>query len=184
MIKAAVFDIGGVLEIVEDGAWPQQWMDRWEAVGAANQPGTHGSERRSPDQPAVATAADPSNPSESETRDTFRLRLGLTEAQADAMMADMWDRYCGRLDVRLRDFVAGLRPRLTTAILSNSADGARREEQRRYDFEGLVDTIIYSHEVGVAKPDPAIYELAAERLNVPSVGHDRPPGVRRSVERA
>lgn len=38
--------------------------------------------------------------------------------------AQMWDAYCGRLDVELRDFCAGLRPSYTTAILSNSADDA------------------------------------------------------------
>jgi len=166
MIEAAVFDIEGVLEIVDDGTWPQRWMERWEAVGAASQPDTRGSERRGADGPEAATDTARSNPSESETREMFRLRFGLTKRQADAMMVDMWDCYCGRLDVRLRNFVAGLRPRLATAILSNSADGARREEQRRYDFAGLVDTIIYSHEVGVAKPEPAIYELTAARLNV------------------
>jgi glucose-1-phosphatase len=50
--------------------------------------------------------------------------------------------------------------------VSNSVDGARREETRRYAFPDLVNDIIYSHEVGLAKPDPAIYELACERLGV------------------
>ena len=81
-------------------------------------------------------------------------------------MAEMWDAYCGERDVVLRDFAAGLRPKFATAILSNSADGARREEQRRYGFEELVDVIVYSHEVGVAKPDPAIFRLTQERLGV------------------
>ncbi len=78
----------------------------------------------------------------------------------------MWDWYCGELDEELVRYVAGLRPAYKTAILSNSADGARREEQRRYGFEQLVDTIVYSHEVGLAKPDPRIYALACERLEV------------------
>jgi putative hydrolase of the HAD superfamily len=64
------------------------------------------------------------------------------------------------------DFCASLRPRYRTAILSNSADGARREEQRRYGFSELVDVLVYSHEVGVAKPDPAIYRLTEERLGL------------------
>ena len=29
-IKAVVFDIGGVLEHVEDDAWPEVWIGRWE----------------------------------------------------------------------------------------------------------------------------------------------------------
>jgi putative hydrolase of the HAD superfamily len=78
----------------------------------------------------------------------------------------MWDWYCGSLDMQMCAYVASLRSRYATAILSNSADGARREEQSRWGFEDLVDVVIYSHEVGLAKPDPRIYELACERLGV------------------
>ena len=30
-IRAVVFDIGGVLERVDDDAWPETWATRWEA---------------------------------------------------------------------------------------------------------------------------------------------------------
>jgi FMN phosphatase YigB (HAD superfamily) len=33
-------------------------------------------------------------------------------------------------------------------------------------FEDLVDEIIYSHECGMSKPDPEIYALTCERLQV------------------
>jgi HAD superfamily hydrolase (TIGR01509 family) len=101
-------------------------------------------------------------------REQYARALGLDEHQANQMMVEMWDAYCGELNVGLRDFAAGLRPRFTTAILSNSADGARREEQRRFGFDQLVDVIVYSHEVGVAKPDPAIFALTRDRLGVQS----------------
>jgi hypothetical protein len=52
-----------------------------------------------------------------------------------------------------------LRPRYRTGLLSNSGDGARREEQARYAFEGLFEVIIYSHEVGLARPDHKVYAL-------------------------
>jgi HAD superfamily hydrolase (TIGR01509 family) len=104
--------------------------------------------------------------SEAQIRELYAEVLGLDEDQAHQMMAEMWDAYCGELDVALRDFAAGLRPEFATAILSNSADGARREEQRRHGFEELVDVIVYSHEVGVAKPDTAIFWLTQDRLGV------------------
>jgi len=151
MIKAVVIDIGGVLEIVDDARWPAAWIARWRAIGEA---------RLSP--PALELNRD--KMTERQLRKSYQDELELSDHQADAMMADMWDSYCGRLDVAMRDFVAGLRPRYRTAILSNSFDGARREEQRRYDFAGLVDTIVYSHEVGVAKPDRAVYDLTAARV--------------------
>jgi HAD superfamily hydrolase (TIGR01509 family) len=33
-------------------------------------------------------------------------------------------------------------------------------------FEELVDVIVYSHEVGLAKPDPAIFNLTGKLLGV------------------
>jgi putative hydrolase of the HAD superfamily len=161
-IRAVVFDIGGVLERVEDDAWPELWIKRWE--GRMNLPEGHLMAALAEHEPVgdVVTGG----MSEAQMRAMYAEALGLDAEQADEMMAEMWDAYCGELDVDLRDFAAGLRPTYSTAILSNSADGARREEQRRYGFEELVDVIVYSHEVGLAKPDPAVFRLTEERLGV------------------
>ena len=161
-IRAVVVDIGGVLERVDDASWPQQWMARWERRKGL--PEGHVAARIAGHAPPddVATG----RITEAEVRDLYAAALRLDVAETDAMWAEMWDAYCGELDVAMRDFVAGLRPAYKTAILSNSADGARREEQRRYGFEGLVDEIVYSHEVGVAKPDPAVFRLTEQALGV------------------
>jgi len=158
-IKAVVFDIGGVLEQVQDDAWPDIWIRGWER--RMNLPAGHVTAALESTGEMVTAEM-----SEAQIRELYANVLGLDEHQAHQMMAEMWDAYCGELDVALRDFAAGLRPKFATAILSNSADGARREEQRRFGFEQLVDVIVYSHEVGVAKPDPAIFRLTQERLGV------------------
>jgi hypothetical protein len=49
--------------------------------------------------------------------------------------------------------------------VSNSFVGARDREQA-YGFEGLVNEIIYSHETGLLKPDPRIFAMICERLEV------------------
>ncbi len=90
----------------------------------------------------------------------------LTDAQVATMFADLWDRYCGRLDTDLMAYVERLRPSYRLAIISNSGDGARREEEKRFRLSRLFDPIIYSHEVGVAKPDPAIWALACGLIGV------------------
>ena len=160
--RAVVFDIGGVLERVDDDAWPEIWVRRWEGrMGLAPGALEAGLSRHAPARSVVVGEV-----SEAQMRAMYAGALGLSEDEADAMMAEMWDAYCGKLDVAMRDFAASLRPSYKTGILSNSADGARREEQRRYGFEQLVDVIVYSHEVGLAKPDPRVYRLTEQRLEV------------------
>jgi len=159
-ICAVIFDIGGVLERVADpdvelGA---KWRDRLGLDQATFS--------------AAMNAIDPQlraqtgQMSEAGYRRRCAAELGLSPAQADEFMADMWDWYCGELDADLMAFAKSLRPGLRTAIISNSADGARREETRRYGFDRLFDPIIYSHEVGVAKPNPAIFELTCARMRL------------------
>ena len=100
---------------------------------------------------------------ESTIRAGYQDALGLSEAQADQFMAQIWDWYCGMLDERLFEWdvsLAGAR----VGILSNSADGARREEERRYAFSTVFDPVLYSHEIHLAKPDPAVFAETCERL--------------------
>jgi putative hydrolase of the HAD superfamily len=159
-IRAVAFDIGGVLEHV---APQEDWLRPWQQrLGLAEPEFAAAIARVDPDR-GIGTG----RLSERAYRRRFAAELGLSSAQADEFIADMWRWYCGELDAELTDYAASLRPRFQTAILSNSADGARREEQARYSFAELFDIIIYSHEVGLLKPDPRIYALLCAELNVP-----------------
>lgn len=50
--------------------------------------------------------------------------------------------------------------------MSNSLVGARERQQSAYGFEDMCDVIVCSHEVGLAKPDRRIYQLACDQLGV------------------
>ncbi|HEX8104043.1 MAG TPA: HAD family phosphatase [Solirubrobacteraceae bacterium] len=52
-----------------------------------------------------------------------------------------------------------------TGLLSNSWGDHRYDREQ---FPALFDVTVISGEVGLRKPDPAIYELAAERLGLPA----------------
>lgn len=155
-IRAVVFDIGGVLEITPSTGW----AGRWEAQlglppgGLVAQLGE------------VWRAGSVGSISEADVERRTGELLGLDRAQVDAFMADLWTEYLGTLNAKLAAYFAGLRPRYRTALLSNSFIGAREREQARYGFGDLCDTIIYSHEEGMQKPEPRFYALACERLDV------------------
>jgi putative hydrolase of the HAD superfamily len=102
---------------------------------------------------------------EAEVRQHWQTRLGLDDAQTGELMRDYWTWYCGTLDRELVDWFATLHGPFRTGILSNSGPGAR-EAERHWGFEAITHDIVYSHEVGLRKPDPAIYALAAGRLGV------------------
>jgi epoxide hydrolase-like predicted phosphatase len=158
-IKAVSFDIGGVLEKVADlDEWLEALRRRLRLDQSTLEAGLVSVDPRN----LIGTGA----MSETEFRTGYRDAFGFSEAETDDFMTRMWDWYCGELDTELFAFAESLRPAYTTGIISNSADGARREEQARYRFEQLVDDIVYSHEVGLVKPDPKIYELACQRLGV------------------
>ena len=162
-IRAVAVDLGGVLERVDE---PGEFLDRWRLRLGLTEEDYSGVllwplTRTDPDS-GVKTG----RVAEAGLRQRYAAALGLTETQTGEFMADMWDWYCGELDAKLADYVAGLRPRYRTGILSNSVDGARREEHDRFGLAQLVDVVVYSHEIGVAKPDPRAYLLLCERLGV------------------
>ena len=154
-IRAVVLDIGGVLEIVDDDVFPAPAERR---LGLA--PGTiAGGLAGLPGDAVVGEVT------EHQVRAEWQRALALDDRQVDALLDDFWRWYVGTLDRQLFDWFAGQRPARLTAILSNSGPGAR-ERERCHGFEDVTDDIVYSHEVGLAKPDPAAYELVTRRLRV------------------
>ena len=154
VIRAVVFDIGGVLEITPDLGVDRRWEARLGL--AAGEIGERLAD--------VWTGGGLGTITLDDVHLALGDRLGLDEQQLTEFMADTWREYVGSANTELIDYARGLRPRYRTGILSNSFVGAREREQAAYGFEDLVDEIVYSHEAGMAKPDPRVYALVCERL--------------------
>lgn len=154
-----LLDIGGVLEIVDDASRAGSFAARWAPpLGITADEFT----RR------IAAADLPDITRRTGVADEYWRRLGAalgaSAPQLAALRADFWDDYCGVANEDLLLHLTTLRGRVGLAILSNSGDGAREEEERRYGFSTLFDPICYSHEIGVTKPDPAAFDTAVRLM--------------------
>ena len=156
VIRAVVFDIGGVLEVTPDLGVDRLWEPRLglpagEILVRMRDVWQGGS---------IGTIT------LDDVHEALKDRLGLDDQKVAQYMADLWREYLGTANTELIEYARELRPRYRTGIVSNSFVGAREREQAAYGFEDLVEEIVYSHEVGFSKPDPRIYALICSRLSV------------------
>jgi len=163
-IRAALFDIGGVLALAPDGTEPADQFDALFAQWDARH-GTNG---------AIAAFVEDRRADASLGRiSVASWEAGIAEAgrldsdDLATFLRAFWDLYLGAWNEPLGAWIAAHRTRLRVGLLSNSGIGAREREEARYGLSARVDTIVYSHEEGIAKPNPRIYERACDRLKTP-----------------
>jgi epoxide hydrolase-like predicted phosphatase len=156
VIRAVVFDVGNVLELSEDN----YVFDGWAAgLGLM-------SEEFAERMQAATDGGDVGTVTLAEVHRKLGEAFGIDDAQVNEIMESVWREYLGTANTELTEWARGLRPRYKTGILSNSFVGAREREQAAYGYMDFIDDLVYSHEVGLAKPDPRIYLLSCERLGV------------------
>ncbi len=90
-------------------------------------------------------------------------RLGLPPAQADIVRQEF---FAGdTLDLDLIAFIRSLRPKYRTGLISNAWPDMRAFLVSQ-NIADAFDQLIISAEIGIAKPDARIYQLALEKLGV------------------
>jgi len=92
-------------------------------------------------------------------------QLGLqTREEALAVRREM---FAGdELDQQLVAYIRDLRRRVKTALLSNATVRLVSTLRDELHIEDCFDTVVISAQVGLMKPDPAIYRLVLDRLGV------------------
>ncbi len=156
-IRAVIFDIGGVLLNLPD---PSIRYAKWEQL-LGLQPGKLVHILR---HSGFNAEADIGKYSQQDMVPRLSSLLRLNDQQARDFLDEHTTNY--ELNCDITEFLKRLRPRYQTAILSNAWPDVPKKMQEHYHFDELVDIIIYSCQVGLAKPDPAIYHLACQRLGV------------------
>ena len=90
--------------------------------------------------------------------------LGLPESDRLSLQRDFFDG--DEVDEELVAFIRSLRSKYLTGVISNAWPEARRWLENEWRIADAFDQIVISSEVGVAKPDPGIFHLALDGLEV------------------
>jgi epoxide hydrolase-like predicted phosphatase len=146
-IKAVIWDMGGVLLRTEEyqsrirAAEKYGWtLDEIEAQVFNSE------------SAALATVGKISEP---EHWINISRALKIPEGQLLTFQTQFWEG--DQLDLELVDFIRGLQKRYHTALLSNAWSGARDVLTTAKPCIDAFHTVVFSCEVKLAKPDPAIY---------------------------
>jgi putative hydrolase of the HAD superfamily len=156
-VQAVCWDLGGVLLRTFDWSKRRAWEVRLGLHPGALERRIFDADVGRRAMLGQATAAD--------VWDDLARSLGLSAPDRDQLTADFFSG--DRLDADLMEYIAALRARVRTGLISNAWAGIRQVLGDGGGETTFHDMVI-SAEVGLAKPDPAIFRLAVERLNVPA----------------
>lgn len=156
MIKAIIFDVGGVLLRTEDLSPREKWakrfkMDVWDFATAVF-------ESDASNNATLGLMTD----DEAWLAAQRRFHIPQTEMaqfRMDFFAGDRWDE-------SLLDWIISMRGRYRTAILSNAWGGARKFLTSHTKVTAAFEQLIISAEEGVRKPQEEIYRRAVQRLSV------------------
>jgi len=154
-----LFDIGGVFALANDGVWQRRFSQ-----GLRARSGLDDDEFSARIDAAELPRVDVESGGESEYWRRLAEALGFDVATRNDIQAEFWNAYCGVANEELLAFARALPAHVGRAALSNSMDGAREQEERRFGLSCVVDPICYSHEIGALKPQPAAYAAALARM--------------------
>jgi YjjG family noncanonical pyrimidine nucleotidase len=93
------------------------------------------------------------------------VEAALAPAMADAFIAGLSAH--GDLYPGVREVLEMLHERVTLAVISNGLGEVVHARLERLGIAEFFETVVVSSEVGVAKPDPVIFDAAFERLGRP-----------------
>ena len=154
MIKTVIFDLGGVLVRTENKLPRQELAEK------------HGmSYRELSDlvyRTESATLAMVGKVPAGDHQQAILKNLNLPLDSFSAFEDEFWGG--DRLDSHLVDFIQGLRGEYRTVLLSNAWDNLRKLLEGLWKIDDVFDEIFISAEMGLAKPDPAIYKIVIDSL--------------------
>jgi len=155
-IKAVIWDLGGVILRTGD---PEP-RERWEArLGVAP-----GELHRLVFEGELGKLAAVGQAQPAEIWDSIGELFELSPQEIHEMETDFW--ISDQIDEELVGYIRDLRPAFRTALLSNAWPGVRELLEERWEISDAFEVLTLSYEVGLAKPDPRIYNLTLQQLGL------------------
>lgn len=155
-IRAVIFDFGGVLVRTEDRTSRQQLAERLGMSYQELSEVVFDSE--------TARQSTLGEISADEAWEIIRKKLGLTPEELASMREQFWGGDV--LDTELIDFLSELKGDYQIALLSNAGNDLRQALEEEWQISDVFDLIVISAEVGLAKPDPKVYQHILEQLGI------------------
>lgn len=91
-------------------------------------------------------------------------QLGLPESEGLALRQEF---FAGDvIDNELLEYIRQLHRHYKTGIISNAMDDTRSLALNEWGFEGVFDSLVFSADIGVMKPDSRIYQRSLQQLSV------------------
>ena len=150
MIKAVIFDVGGVLLRTEDHSPRQKWESKLGLPKGGAEALVFNSN--------MGQKAQRGEISESGLWLWIGTYLKLSSEELSAFHKEFWAGDV--MDMELVNFIYLLKNDYQTAVISNYADNLRPELTYKYNIADAFDEIIISAEEQVMKPNPAIFNKA------------------------
>jgi len=171
LIKAVIFDLGGVLVRTEDRTPRVQLAQRLGMTYAElSDLIFNGDSAKQAAVGAITTEAhweyirQRLQLSSQEFQRVPRQRLQLSSQEFQRVPEEFWSG--DQVDQSLVALLRSLRPQYKTALLSNAWDDLRDVLANSWRIIDAFDEAIISAEVGVVKPEARIYQIALDRLAV------------------
>lgn len=155
-VRAVVWDLGGVILRTMDWSRRSAWEDR---LGLPRMQLT-----RLVFESDASRLASIGQASDDEVWASVAAALSLDPPTALQLRHDYFAD--DRIDARLMDFIRQLRNRVRVGMITNAWPGVRRALETTFAIADAFDPLVISAEVGVAKPDPRIYQMTLERLGL------------------
>lgn len=148
MIKTVIFDLGGVLVRTEDRRKREALAESHDMT--YRELSEYVYNRQS------AVRATVGEITAGEHWQAVQEDLGLTDQELEDFKEEFWGGDV--LDEVLVEFIRGLGLHYTTALLSNAWDDLRGVMEEVWEIDEIFNHIFISAEIGLAKPDDAIYQ--------------------------